>query len=77
MEYNGYTALANAIIEKAVKEYRSAYATPQSRNVLKRFFLSDWFAVLTELDGRVLIFRLEQEIENKKKGRYTSGGYKL
>lgn len=77
MEYNGYTALANAIIEKAVKEYRSAYATPQSRYALKRFFLSDWFSVLTEIDGRVLIFKLEEEIDKKKKGRYTSGGYKM
>lgn len=76
MEYNGYTALANAIIEKAVKEYRSAYATSQSRNALKRFFLSEWFATLTEIDGKLLVARLEQEQIKKKKGRYTAGGYK-
>ncbi len=74
MEYNSYTALANAIIEQAVKDYRKADATPQARYAIKRFFLSEWFRMLTDLDGKLLVSRLEQE--QKKKGRYRAGGYK-
>ena len=52
--------LANAIILQAVKDYRHTYS-PQCRAEIKRFFRSDWFKVLTRLDGKMIIKRLEQE----------------
>ena len=52
--------LANAIILQAVKDYRHTYS-PQCRAEIKRFFRSEWFHVLTRLDGEMLITRLENE----------------
>lgn len=72
MEYNGYTALANAIIEQAVKDYRKNSTSKQGKYAIKRFFLSEWFSALTEIDGKMLVSRLEKE--QAEKGRYTAGG---
>ncbi len=58
--YENYEKLAEAIIMQAVKDYRDS-SCHQTRNAIKRFFLSDWFMVLTDLDGEKLIKRLEQE----------------
>ena len=67
----GYQALANAIIEQAVKDYRAALKTlrrhPDSKAVMatamevERFFHSSWFAVLTDIDPDYLIERLRKE----------------
>ena len=58
--YENYERLAEAIILQAVKDYRDS-CCHQTRNSIKRFFLSEWFMVLSELDGGKLIKRLEQE----------------
>lgn len=60
-----YQALANAIVELAVKDYRTAlkyhYRFPCSKNYtdevasLERFFRSGWYGMLTDLDGEVLM----------------------
>jgi len=57
--------LANAIIELAAKDYRKAlkdlhknpqYAPAQAmKKDCEEFFLSGWFGVLTNLDGKVLM----------------------
>ncbi len=55
-----YENLANAIIIQAVYDYRnSSYF--QTRNAIKRFMRSDWFKILTTVDGELLIDKLEQE----------------
>lgn len=56
-----YEKLANAIIEFAVDEYKKAlkynYKNPNNISYesdiaeLERFFRSEWFMVLTDLDG--------------------------
>ena len=60
-----YQALANAIVELAVKDYKTAlkyhyrhpnrkeYADDVSR--LERFFRSGWYGMLTNLDGERLM----------------------
>ena len=60
-----YQALANAIVELAVKDYKTAlkyhyrhpnrkeYADDVSR--LERFFRSSWYGMLTNLDGELLM----------------------
>lgn len=64
--------LANAIVEQAVKDYRIAQArvkaNPQNADhakaevrKLERFFRSDWFEVLTDVDGRLVLSRLKKE----------------
>ena len=64
--------LANAIVEQAVKDYRMEQArvkaNPQNADhakaevrKLERFFRSDWFEVLTDVDGRLILSRLKKE----------------
>ena len=67
----GYQALANAIIEQAVEDYRAALKIlrrhPDSKAAmaeameLERFFHSGWYGVLTEIDPDYLIKRLRKE----------------
>lgn len=55
-----YQALANAIIEQAVKDYRMT-DDPDELAELERFFRSPWYGVLTSLDPELLISRLRKE----------------
>ena len=60
-----YQALANAIVELAVKDYRIAlkyhYRHPDKKEYadavdsLEQFFRSGWYGMLTNLDGEVLM----------------------
>ena len=71
---NGYEALANAIIEQAAKDYKSARRMvkrfPNDEKARKRareiegFFHSRWFGVLSEADGPELLRRLREEIDH-------------
>ncbi len=68
---NRYEALANAIIEQAVCDYRSALRSlkkhPDSRAAaaqareIEKFFHSSWYGVLTQIDPDYLINRLRKE----------------
>lgn len=55
-----YEDLANAIILRAVKDYRRSYNSRELEDI-ERFFRSDWFGVLTNIDGEMLIRRLREE----------------
>ncbi len=65
--------LANAIILQAVKDYRMALkclrANPKNRTAradkdeIDRFFRSQWFTVLTSVDGEMLIRSLNMEVD--------------
>ena len=55
-----YQALANAIIEQAVKDYRMT-DDPDELAELEIFFRSSWYGVLTSLDPELLISRLRKE----------------
>ncbi len=69
---NPYEKLANAIILRAVEDYRMAQCDlkynptygPAVYTVseVERFFRSGWFATLTTLDGEVLIEKLRKEM---------------
>ena len=60
-----YENLANAVVIKAAKDHRRAVSALRRNNNSERakymlnetdgFFLSDWFTVLTDLDGEVLM----------------------
>lgn len=62
---NPYQALANAIVELAVKDYKKAlkqhYRFPNEKEYkdeikdLEKFFRSGWYGTLTDLDGEYLI----------------------
>ena len=69
---NPYQALANAIVELTVKDYKKAlkrhYRFPNSEDYstevksLERFFRSGWLERLTDIDGEVLIRKLNEEV---------------
>ncbi len=66
-----YENLANAIVLLAVKDYRSARKRqkyhPKNKEAkliiedCERFFRSDWFGVLTSVDGKALLRKLKEE----------------
>lgn len=73
---NPYEKLANAIILQAVSDYRAALRkvkkNPKSRDALdealqiEKFFRSEWYQVLTSVDGEYLINRFQKEVSETK-----------
>ncbi len=65
------TALANAIIVQAAKDYRKALRKQKkdpgnvsAKNPIEeveQFFCSDWFRLLTTVDGEMLLRQLREE----------------
>lgn len=70
-DYNeeGIERLANAIILQAVKDYRKALKGPSLNAAViaecERFFRSDWFRMLTKVDGEYLITNIRKEYPTK------------
>ena len=68
---DNYQDLANAIVVRAAKDYRKALEkldkppdSVRAENDIKRleeFFRSDYYKLLTSLDGELLINKLKQE----------------
>ena len=68
-----YRALANAIILQAAKDYRKALrrihkypkdaAAIAEKDNCERFFHSDWYGILTKVDGDMLIRKLQEEVQ--------------
>lgn len=69
--FNGYDALANAIVIQAVSDYRSArrklrkepgcHLAKRDINDCEEFFTGQWIKALTEIDGNLILKRLEEE----------------
>ena len=55
-----YENLANAVVLQAVKDYRQ-HEAPHEISEIEAFFRSDWFHVLTQIDGEWLIRKLRKE----------------
>ncbi len=73
MYIDGYQKLANAIILQAVRDFRPAYrrlkrrpndkkAQDEVREITK-FFSSQYFELLTDLDGPTLLHQIIKEME--------------
>ena len=69
---NSYEELANAIIMQAVKDYRKILIrckkyphdkilTAQSKEI-EKFFKSDWFVDLSDIDGTKIMKKLQEEL---------------
>ena len=66
-----YENLAQAVILQTVKDYRTARKKlkyhPKNKDAklmiedCERFFRSDWFGVLTSVDGQMLLRKLQEE----------------
>lgn len=71
----GYEGLANAIIVKAVEDYKVAltialglHPSTQSLNriiELEKFFRGEWFKVLCDLDGEYLIEKIREGVKKE------------
>lgn len=67
-----YEKLAAAVVMQAVKDYRSALRavrkSPSShfarsqKEALERFFRSEWYLFLTDIDGEMVIERIRKEV---------------
>lgn len=74
MNETGIEDLSNAIILQAVKDYRIALAGGSvngrdSKSVIEeceRFFQSEWFNVLTNADGMIIIANIRKEFGKRK-----------
>ena len=74
---NEYEALANAIIEQAAKDYRAAWerlveepSNQKARRALQGiegFFASEWYRVLTTVDGDKILHMLREEADYDSK----------
>ena len=58
----GYIAIWKAVILQAVQDYRKH---PEMRAEITRFFRSNYFESLTNVDGEYIVSRLKSEIKNK------------
>ena len=73
---NPYERLANAIVLQAVADYRAALKkvkhNPGNQDAihealqLEKFFRSQWYEMLTKVDGEYLIRRLQEEIRQSE-----------
>lgn len=72
-EYEPYENLANAIVVLAAKDYRVALRKrkrhPGSHEAqyrvskLEGFFRSEWYGILTDVDGEYLMERIRKEFD--------------
>ena len=60
---HGYSALWKAVILQAVQDYRKK---PEMRAEVTRFFRSNYFESLTNVDGECIVSRLKSEVKNEK-----------
>ena len=70
-----YQALANAIVELAVKDYKKAlkqhFRFPDNKEFkqevdnLERFFRSGWYGMLTDLDGEYLMTAVRRMVRQE------------
>ena len=68
-----YESLANAIILQAVKDYcrtlKCLRRNPRNRSAqadkaeIERFFRSQWYSALTNVNGEMLIRSLQKEVD--------------
>ena len=60
-----YEKLAEAIILQAVKDYRKALKHDERgrKREIERFFRSEYFTVLTNISGEMLIRKLRAEVK--------------
>lgn len=71
---DGYENLANAIVLAAVRDWRAAVKklkkrpkhelSLQMKAECEQFFRSEWFQILTSVDGEVVLRKLKQEAED-------------
>lgn len=68
-----YENLANAIIERAAEDYKAALrekrAIEANINSIERFFASQYFELLTKVDGPSLMRKIREAIDIEQKSK--------
>lgn len=69
---DGYTELAAAIVERALQDYKTAaehikrkYNTTEAERTIhdvSKFLKSEWFAMLSDLNGKLLLKMMKEEV---------------
>lgn len=61
--YDPYINLANAIVSVAADDYRTALKENNTKlkSSLEAFFFSDWFGILTRLEPKSILSRIQEE----------------
>lgn len=64
---DGIYNLTNAIVLQACKDYRTALKWDDRATIreIERFFRSEWYKMLTTIDGEFLIDKLKKEYKNE------------
>lgn len=80
---DAYERLANAIIIRAAKDYRSALKrlkrNPHNQSAqadaksIEQFFRSEWYMCLTDVNGELLIRKLREEANHDGKRISATG----
>lgn len=68
----GCAALVQAIVEGAVKDYLRAPPGSRVFREAEKFFLSEWFGILTNTDGKTVLRELDRR---KAKGENLWGNF--
>lgn len=65
-EDRAYEDLANAIIERAVYDYKDALLENDTYEIvsIEKFFKSDFYLLLTKVDGEYIMNRVKKRIKN-------------
>ena len=63
----GIERLCNAVVMQAVKDYMN---DKNQREECERFFLSQYFMLLSDLDGKVIVKALKERIEKNERNSH-------
>ena len=63
----GIERLCNAVVMQAVKDYMN---DKNQREECERFFLSQYFMLLSDLDGEVIVKALKERIEKNERNSH-------
>ena len=70
MTDEGYSRLRELIIEQAIKDYVNCKKNKDKEEQLERFFRSDWYNLLCDIDGEFMISILKEKKQSlKENGR--------
>ena len=66
-----YEDLANAIITQAANDYRNELRRAKKSHLkaLEKFFVSEWFSILTKADGVEIMNAIRKECKNESNSR--------
>ena len=73
---NGWELIVAAVIERAVKDYKTAFFTNDSRRMreIERFFYSKYFNTISLIEPKSFLRKLREKLETDKKKKKRNVG---